>query len=144
MVRIVKDVVCVSPEVYDVIHDFLESSEEENEPWNIGCLLPQTHHAIFVKKGKWILNVCHRDALLFTYDYKQVFIYRYWIGPTVAVSLDSNVYQDVSANTFIVPYPPLSDYYIPIRIKDVVEKIFKYMKALEEAIKPDLSCRERC
>jgi len=143
--KVVMDVVYVKPWVYNVIRSFLESSEEEDEPHNTGVLLPNTHHAIFVKRGEWILNVCHKSANLFSYhDCKQVFIYHYWTGATI--TLDTNEYQDVRASTFIVP--DLPDAYcipIPLKVGDIVKKISKYMEALEQTVKADfLSCRERC
>jgi len=140
-VKVITEVIQVKPFVYNCIRSFLESSEKEDKPWNTGALLPLTHHVIFTKRKKWILNICHHSANLFTYDYRQVFLlYR----SLKTLTIDDGIYVDVSNDNFIVPEPPVSNY-IPIQVRDIVGKIKMYMRALEQVIKTDwLSCRERC
>jgi hypothetical protein len=77
MVKIVfPNIVRVEPKIYNVLRSFLESSLKNEYQWNTGVLLPSTHTALFVKRGKWILNVNHSSIILFSKNTNKSFSWR--------------------------------------------------------------------
>jgi len=135
-------VLYVNSKFYSTLRSFLESSLKDEYPWNTGIILPMTHNALFVKKGKWVLNIDHRSSVLFTYDWKQVISV---MPGAIYLSTTESEYCEVedTATTFVLPKDPLP-FAIPINLGDIVSKIQEYKKALREVIPPDVSCYGKC
>jgi len=136
-------IVYTKPRFYNVLRSFIDSSLKDEYPWNTGVILPMTHNAIFTKEGRWVLNVCHDSAVLFTDNYEQVISYSYLDGRTF-LSVDKNRYEEVDATVYVLADPPVK-FQIPLAVSDIIRKLGVYREALNEAIPPNfLSCYGKC
>jgi hypothetical protein len=161
MVKIISpNIVRVEPKYYSTLRSFLESSLKDEYQWNTGVLLPGTHNALFVKRGKWVLNINHKSAVLFDKNYKQVLLvepYRYVletkyntyeeIRDRIVLTLTDGSYMDIDPKdltlTYVISEPPVP-FYVPLSLQDVVDKVKIYCKAFEEAMPADLKCHKEC
>jgi hypothetical protein len=137
---IIPRIIRLPPKNYNTLRSFAESSLKPEYPWNTGVLLPMTHVAVFIKRGKWQLNVDHQGGWLMTKDGKLVLTTK---GTTITVFYNSEA-EDVEPETYIIPEPPV-EFYIPIRLLDIIDKIKKYQEALERVIpKNEVECYGKC
>jgi hypothetical protein len=143
MVKIVyPTVIRVEPEVYNTLRSFLDSSLKDEYPWNTGIVLPGTHTVLFTKKGKWILNINH-SAVLLSKDDKQVLMVE---KGRVTLTIKQNTYQDVEDPniTYVLPDPPVP-YYIPLLLRQILDKLEVYRQAYISAVEPDtIVCARDC
>jgi hypothetical protein len=152
------NIVRVEPKIYNTLRSFLDSSLKDEYPWNTGIILPNTHVATFVKKGKWTLNVSHKSAILFDKNYKQVLLvepFRYILETSdsyfeelrdrVVLTVKDGSYEEVEdlQTTYIIPEPPVP-FYVPLPLQDVVDKTKIYHKVFKETIPTDLKCYKEC
>ena len=138
-------VIRVESKIYNVLRSFLESSLKDEYQWNTGVLLPSTHTALFIKRGKWILNVNHSSIILFSKNYEQVLLVEKGRA-TLTIKIKPSVYEDIENPdiTYILPDPPVP-YYIPLCLRDVMEKVEIYRQAYIEVVKPDtIVCTRDC
>jgi hypothetical protein len=156
---IIPKAIRVEPKIYNTLRSFLDSSLKDEHSWNTGVVLPNTHVAIFTKKGKWILNVNHNSATLFTKDYKQVLLvepHKYVLETKCStyeeirdriVLVDGRSYVDIDPRdltlTYVIPEPPVS-FYLPLPLSQIVDKAKIYYKVFIETIPKDLKCYKEC
>jgi hypothetical protein len=144
MVKIVfPNIVRVEPKIYNVLRSFLESSTKDEYSWNVGIVLPNSHVVEFVKQDKWILNINHGSIILQDSKYNQVLLIE---GGRSTLTIKPGVYEDVENPdiTYILPDPPVP-YYIPLNLRDIMEKVEIYRQAYLEAVEPDtIVCARDC
>jgi hypothetical protein len=157
MVKVIfPNIVTVQPKIYNTLRSFLDSSLSLDEyEWNIGVILPNTHTALFVKRGKWVLKVNHRSAVLFSKNYEQVLLvepYKYVYDTYEeirdrVVLVDGRSYVDIDPRdltlTYVIPEPPVS-FYLPLPLSHIVNKAKIYRKAFIKTIPRDLKCHQEC
>jgi hypothetical protein len=141
-------VIKVEPRIYSTIRSFLDSSLKGEYPWNTGIVLPGTHTVlftkkVFTKKGKWILNINHGSIILQDSKYNQALLIE---KGRSTLTIKPGVYEDVENPdiTYILPDPPVP-YYIPLNLRDIMEKVEIYRQAYLEAVEPDtIVCARDC
>ena len=136
-------VIRVESKVYNVLRSFLDSSLKDEYPWNTGIVLPGTHTVLFTKKGKWILNINHSSAVLFSKDDKQVLMIE---KGRATLTIKQNTYQDIENPdiTYILPDPPVP-YCVPLSLRQILDKLEIYRQAYLEAVEPDtIVCARDC
>jgi len=161
MVKVIfPNIVTVQPKIYNTLRSFLDSSLSLDEyEWNIGVILPNTHTALFVKRGKWVLKVNHKSAVLFNKNYEQVLLvepYKYVLETKCStyeeirdriVLVDGRSYVDIDPRdltlTYVIPEPPVS-FYLPLPLSQIVDKAKIYHKVFIETIPRDLRCYKEC
>jgi hypothetical protein len=156
MVKVIfPNIVTVQPKIYNTLRSFLDSSLEDEYEWNMGVILPNTHTALFVKRGKWVLKVNHRSAVLFNKNYEQVLLvepYKYVYDTYEeirdrVVLTNGGSYVDIYPRdltlTYVIPEPPVS-FYLPLPLSHIVNKAKIYRKVFIETIPRDLKCYKEC
>jgi hypothetical protein len=145
MVKIISpNIVRVEPKYYSTLRSFLESSLKDEYQWNTGVLLPGTHNALFIKRGKWILNINHRSAILFTKDFEQVLLTD---TSGVVLTIGKGSYKGITdpEKTFVIAEPPASLFDLPLPLSQIIERTKVYREAHKQAVPEDyLRCRREC
>jgi hypothetical protein len=153
-------IIVVKPEAYNTLRSFSESSLKETHQWNTGISMPFTHYVLFIKRGRWVLSVSHGSAVLFDYSYKQVLLVepRKYIREAkydtyeeirdrIVLTLTDGSYMDIDpkdlGTTFVLPEPPVP-FYVPLHLRDIINKIKIYYEVYVQSVPKDLTCYRDC